>query len=79
MTILLIILLNFNNPNNIEFNSILSLAISIPFSISEVMPKPLGVFNDLSNPKTITQIETELKNKSGIYGVLNRETSPRFK
>lgn len=75
MTVLLIILLNFNNSNNIEFNSILSLAISIPFSISEVMPKPIGVFNDLSNPKTITQIETELKNKSGIYGVLNRETS----
>lgn len=75
MNILFIIPLIFNYSNYIEFNSLLSLAICIPFSVSEVMPKPIKIFNDLSDLKTITQIETELKNKYGVYGVFNKETS----
>lgn len=75
LTIIFIILLIFNYFNYIEFYSILNLAICIPFSVSEVMPKPIKIFNDLSDPKIITQIETELKNKSDIYGIFNKDTS----
>jgi hypothetical protein len=39
------------------------------------MPKPIKIYNDLFNPKIITQIETELKNKSDTYGILNKDTS----
>lgn len=74
MIIFFIIQLIINN-YYIEFYNFLSLAFCIPFSVPEVMPKPIKIFNNLSNSKTITQIETELKNKSGIYGVFNKETN----
>lgn len=38
-------------------------------------PMPLGAKGRPRGAKMITQIETELKNKSGIYGVFNKETN----
>ena len=69
MLFILYLILNYNSQffNYISFYSI------IQFNVVPV--KPLIIYNDLSNSLIL---RIELKNKAGVYGIINTKTSKQY-
>ena len=70
---LFIFYLIFNDNSQCENLNFLSLFSILQFNVVPV--KPLVTYDDLSNTNLLRK---ELKNKAGVYGIINTKTSKQY-